>query len=81
ARQHTPLEVVAFQQFSRQTVTCTPALLDSKQEQQGDTDHMPGGFIHTIVWNIVPGIRLGDACSEKPFWHLAHEERDLIRDA
>ncbi|RAH70400.1 uncharacterized protein BO66DRAFT_438400 [Aspergillus aculeatinus CBS 121060] len=81
ARQHIPLEVAAFQQFSRQNVTCTPSLLDNKQEQQEDADRVPGGYIRTIVWNIVPGIRLEDACSNKVFWSLARKERDLIRDA
>ncbi|OJK01803.1 hypothetical protein ASPACDRAFT_1887365 [Aspergillus aculeatus ATCC 16872] len=81
ARQHITLEVTAFQQFSRQNVTCTPSLFDSKQEQQRVTDRVPGGFLHTIVWNIVPGIRLGDACGEQVFWSLAREERDLICDA
>ncbi|RAK78102.1 uncharacterized protein BO72DRAFT_495636 [Aspergillus fijiensis CBS 313.89] len=51
------------------------------EEQQGNADRVPGGYIHTIVWNIVPGIRLGDACSAKVFWSLARAEQDLIRDA
>ncbi|OJK01802.1 hypothetical protein ASPACDRAFT_1855135 [Aspergillus aculeatus ATCC 16872] len=81
ANQQVPTEVKAFQRFSSLHLRpgCTPTLLDSRTEQQGDGDRVPGGFIYTIVWSIVPGIRLGDDFGSRTFWNLPREKRDLIR--
>lgn len=43
---------------------------------------MPDGFVCYLVWNILPGIRLGDKRDRRPlFWTLPRSERDDIRGA
>ncbi|PWY77338.1 hypothetical protein BO70DRAFT_63892 [Aspergillus heteromorphus CBS 117.55] len=57
----------------------TPRLLDYKEEKQDDTGLVPGGFIIWIVWEIVPGIRLGNEIGADEFWNLELDERRVIQ--
>jgi hypothetical protein len=53
------------------------SVLGVKEEKQDDYGLVPGGYIHYVLWNKLPGTRLNDA----KFWSLHNSERDLIRKA
>ncbi|KAL4789173.1 hypothetical protein BDV19DRAFT_397375 [Aspergillus venezuelensis] len=48
-----------------------------QEDRPGGDDLVPGGFIHRILVDHAPGIRLGD----QHFWSCSREERDAIREA
>lgn len=47
-----------------------------------DSPVVPGGFVTFIVWQLVPGLRLGDPRGANPFWNPIKDrtERDFIRE-
>ncbi|OJJ42584.1 hypothetical protein ASPZODRAFT_20351 [Penicilliopsis zonata CBS 506.65] len=61
ATQYTPSELAALQTFTERCVQCTPRLLDWRSSRQEKDSPVPEGFIVWVVWEIVPGTRLGDA--------------------
>ncbi|CEJ58960.1 hypothetical protein PMG11_07599 [Penicillium brasilianum] len=59
----------------------TPKLLGYKIGKQDRSGLVPGGFITWLVWEIVPGVRLGDGNGADPFWAQERGERDQVRSA
>ncbi|KAJ5637435.1 hypothetical protein N7490_007314 [Penicillium lividum] len=60
----------------------TPKLLDSHESKQSPNLIVPGGFLTRYVWEIVPGVRLGDeGIVATGFWDNIKDlrERDMIR--
>ncbi|KAJ5735166.1 uncharacterized protein N7483_000291 [Penicillium malachiteum] len=58
-----------------------PRLLGYEKAKQGHGGYVPGGFHITIVWERVPGDRLGPRIKipDSPFWKLKRSLRDEIR--
>ncbi|OJJ45682.1 hypothetical protein ASPZODRAFT_26321 [Penicilliopsis zonata CBS 506.65] len=81
ATTYTPSELTALQKFTEGGVRYTPRLLDWRSSQQDESRPVPGGFIIWVVWEIVPGIRLGDDFGGDIFWTLPRSERDAVRSA
>lgn len=48
-----------------------PICLGHKTEQQGDSDVVPGCYIHYLAYNKFPGLHL----DETRFWALHPDER------
>ncbi|KAJ5819183.1 hypothetical protein N7474_004774 [Penicillium riverlandense] len=80
ATQVTPREALAFLKFNEEGSTITPALLGYKDTIQDDDMPVPGEFLVILVWEIVPGLRLGDHVSHKQFLKLDEAEQNLIRE-
>lgn len=62
----------------------TPRLLAFQEATQGPDGPVPDGFLVYVVWEIVPGLRLGDKFGKAtPYWETftTKEERNLIRTA
>ncbi|KAJ5608929.1 hypothetical protein N7528_009496 [Penicillium herquei] len=63
----------------------TPRLLGYEVTKQGNEGYVPGGFHTIIVWERVPGKKLGDeeawgeSMLQSPFWKLKRPLRDEIR--
>ncbi|CAL5866920.1 uncharacterized protein PFLUO_LOCUS1132 [Penicillium psychrofluorescens] len=76
----TPQEAAAFLKFYDEGSTITLALLRYKNTTQDDNMSVPGGFLIFLVWEIVPGLRLGNRVSRKQFFNLDQAERNLIRE-
>ncbi|OOF95217.1 hypothetical protein ASPCADRAFT_406036 [Aspergillus carbonarius ITEM 5010] len=72
-----PRELEGLQRCTTSGVT--PVLWDQKWERQGEEGVVPGGFILRIVWEIVPGMRLGDVYGSTVFWTLDEKKREVIR--
>ncbi|RAL05513.1 uncharacterized protein BO80DRAFT_441094 [Aspergillus ibericus CBS 121593] len=73
-----PREQGALEQYHDSGIT--PRLLDKKLDRQEPWGVVPGGFLLRLVWEIVPGERLGLGYGESMFWGLPDEERVLIRE-
>lgn len=76
-------ELRAYQIFGKNTWASkfTPSLLGYDQSKQNDSGLVPGGFPTFIVWQIVPGLWLGDYSGDATgFWDSINEraERNLI---
>ncbi|GKZ34461.1 hypothetical protein AbraIFM66950_004736 [Aspergillus brasiliensis] len=76
-----PIELEYLRTLTRKRSTITPRLLDSKEEKQDETGFVPGGFVIWVVWEVVPGLQLGDDLGCAPFWGLSRDERDAVREA
>lgn len=79
-----PAELYAYQILSKNILASkfTPSLLGYQESKQNDSGLVPGGFITYIVWQVAPGLRLGDYSGDATgFWDSIKEisERDLIR--
>ncbi|CAG8380684.1 unnamed protein product [Penicillium salamii] len=78
-----PAELSAYKTLSRNQWTSqfTPSLLAYQVSKQSDSGLIPGGFIICIVWEVVPGLRLGDSFGSEPFWASVQDitERNRIR--
>lgn len=79
-----PEELHAYQILAkdRWVSKITPSLLGYLEFKQNDSGLVPGGFLTYIVWQIVPGLRLGDYSGDATWlWESIQEraERDLIR--
>lgn len=66
-----------MQTLTRNECTVTPHIRAYKITTQGDDGIVPGGFLHLIVMDKLPGIQL----HEEVFWSFEREERDRIRQA
>jgi hypothetical protein len=69
-----------------ETAKFTPRLLAYEETSQGDEWPVTGGLPTYIVWQIVPGVRLGGSCDfgkATQFWALykTQAEREEIRHA
>lgn len=74
-------ELEALNAFTEKGSQITPTLLASEERRQADGDPVPGGYITILVWNVLPGIRLGDNLGPDTFWALSLAEREAIRKA
>ncbi|KAJ9265747.1 hypothetical protein DTO212C5_6602 [Paecilomyces variotii] len=63
---------------SRQATTYNPPELIAYRDLT-EKGSIPGGFIIWLVWEIVPGLRLGDGNGADPFWALEVHEREQVR--
>lgn len=89
ARQMKPKELIAYQTLADAPYVSkyVPALLDFEEHRQGSSNALPanlvpGGFLTIIVWERVPGVRLGDGSGKATvFWGLKDPtERVTIRE-
>jgi hypothetical protein len=76
-----PQELLAYQELTSQNLGFTPKLLGYKTTTQDKTGLVPGGFVIWLVWEMVPGLRLGskDIFGSHAFWDLDDGEREEIR--
>ncbi|PWY83837.1 hypothetical protein BO94DRAFT_576250 [Aspergillus sclerotioniger CBS 115572] len=74
------LEALRVLTKKQKTSPITPRLLDTKEDKQDDTGVVPGGFVTWIVWEVVPGVRLGDPCGAPEFWAMDSSERNAMRE-
>ncbi|PYH97696.1 hypothetical protein BO71DRAFT_372767 [Aspergillus ellipticus CBS 707.79] len=77
----TPEELWALKTMTERGSRNTPRLLDYKESTQDSSGPVPGGFITWIVWEIIPGICLGDTFGADRFWQLKQGERRAIQEA
>ncbi|GCB23012.1 hypothetical protein AAWM_05897 [Aspergillus awamori] len=76
-----PIELKHLRALTQKGSTITPRLLDSKEDKQDNTGFVPGGFVTWVVWEVVPGLQLGNDVGSAPFWGLSPDERDAVRQA
>ena len=74
-----PRELIAYLDLTEKGSTETPQLLGYKIDKQDRSGLVPGGFMIWLVWEIVPGLRLGDSNGAEPFWALDSHEREQVR--
>jgi hypothetical protein len=75
-------EFLAFMIFAKNASTVTPRFLGYRDDRQGSSGPVPGGFITYYAWEVVPGKPLGDYTGDaNEFWTLDKDERDKIRSA
>lgn len=79
ATTYSPHEFDAYKILSQKGSTITPKLLGYKEGTQDGSGLVPGGFITWFVWEIVPGVQLGDEAGAATFRALASDEREEIR--
>lgn len=77
----TPPELIAYRDLTQKHSSNTPKLIGYKSGTQERSGLVPGGFIIWLVWEIAPGLRLGDSNGAGPFWALESDERDQVRTA
>ena len=80
ATTYTPPELNAYLDLTKERSCNTPKLLGYKSGTQDFSGLVPGGFITWLVWEIVPGLRLGDRNGAGPFWCLESYEREQVRE-
>ncbi|KAF7713308.1 Uncharacterized protein PECH_005708 [Penicillium ucsense] len=76
-----PPELIAYRDLTEKGSSETPRLLGYKTGKQDGSGLVPGGFIIWLVWEIVPGLRLGDGNGADAFWALESDERQRVRVA
>ncbi|KGO43582.1 hypothetical protein PEX1_059140 [Penicillium expansum] len=79
ATTYNPPELIAYRDLTEKGSSDTPKLLGYKIDKQDRSGLVPGGFIIWLVWEIVPGLRLGDGNGADPFWALESDEREQVR--
>ncbi|OKP09391.1 hypothetical protein PENSUB_5282 [Penicillium subrubescens] len=79
ATTYNPPELIAYRDLTEKGSSDTPKLLGYKTDKQDRSGLVPGGFIIWLVWEIVPGLRLGDGNGADPFWALESDEREQVR--
>lgn len=77
----TPEELASLLDLTEKGSNITPKLLGYKIGTQDRSGLVPGGFIIWLVWEIVPGLRLGDSNGADSFWGLKSFEREQVRSA
>lgn len=78
AMKRTPQELIAYQDLTQKSSN-TPKLLGHKTTVQGKSGLVPGGFAVWLVWEMVPGLHLGNKNGPDAFWTLGDSEREEIR--
>lgn len=81
ATTYEPVELRALRDMTNMGSLNTPQLLDSSFQTQDSNGLVPGGFLIFLVWQIVPGLRLGDNLGAEAFWALEQKERSDIQAA
>ncbi|KAJ5368965.1 uncharacterized protein N7496_008725, partial [Penicillium cataractarum] len=74
-----PPELASLLDLTEMGSNITPKLLGYKIGTQDRLGLVPGGFIIWLVWEIVPGLRLGDRDGAGLFWGLTRDEREHVR--
>ncbi|KAJ5176616.1 uncharacterized protein N7482_002493 [Penicillium canariense] len=74
-----PRELLAYEDLTWHDLGFTPKLLGSKTSTQDKWGPVPGGYAVYLVWEKVPGVRLGTKDGSNVFWALDHAEREEIR--
>lgn len=77
----TPPELIAYRDLTQKHSSNTPKLIGYKSGTQDRSGLVPGAFITWFVWEIVPGLRLGDSNGAGPFWALESDEREQVHTA
>lgn len=67
ATRYTPPELTAYQDLSQKHSNNTPKLIGYRAGTQDHSGLVPSGFITWFVWEIVPGLRLGDRNGAGPW--------------
>ncbi|GKZ18593.1 hypothetical protein AbraIFM66951_007612 [Aspergillus brasiliensis] len=75
-----PVELKVYRSLPDKRPLIVPRLLEEKVVKQDESGWVPGGFLIYVVWEIVPGVQLGDTSGSKVFWSLQRAERDAIRE-
>lgn len=80
-----PKEYVALKTLSEipETSEAVPKIICYAKIQQRihPDSSVPGGFLDCLVWEVVPGVRLGDSSGKAhAFRKLKRDERQLIRE-
>lgn len=70
-----PDELLALRELTDGGCTATPRLLGWRVAKQGEDDLVPKGYIVYLVWEKVQG----EPLSERKFWCLPYDKRELIR--
>lgn len=73
-----PQELIAYEELTRKS-SITPKLLGHKTTIQDKSGPVPGGFVVWLVWEMLPGLRLGSRHGPDAFWALDDTEREEIR--
>ncbi|CDM33106.1 hypothetical protein DTO013E5_5705 [Penicillium roqueforti] len=82
ATEFTPPELKAYKFLKDKCSQNTPLLLAYKQgSQDSRSGAVPRGHLTWIVWEKVPGDRLGDFKSAFVYWDMDREERKRVREA
>jgi hypothetical protein len=79
-----PEELIAYQELTQQKSSVTPKLLGHRISKQDKSGPVPGGFVVCLLWEMVPGRRLGSKDSNDVpdlFWTLDAVERNDVRMA
>lgn len=79
ATTYNPPELIAYRDLTEKGSSNIPKLLGYKTDKQDRSGLVAGGFIIWLVWEIVPGLRLGDGNGADPFWALKSYEREQVR--
>lgn len=80
-----PRDYVAFKILSEnpETSKFVPKIIEyTKVQQRIHVDSpVPGGFLIRLVWEVVPGVQLGDFSGKAhAFWKLEPDKRQLARE-
>ncbi|KAJ5840041.1 uncharacterized protein N7525_005229 [Penicillium rubens] len=81
ATDFTPPELKAYEFLTKKGSQNTPQLLAYKRGSQDRSGVVPRGHITWIVWEKVPGKRLGDYKSAFVYWDMDCEQRKRVREA
>ncbi|KGO75384.1 hypothetical protein PITC_081380 [Penicillium italicum] len=80
ATEFTPPELTAYQSLTSKHSQNTPRLLAYKIGSQDSSGAVPKGHITWIIWEKVPGKRLGDFKSAFVYWDMDRDERKRVRE-
>ncbi|GKZ30333.1 hypothetical protein AbraIFM66950_008755 [Aspergillus brasiliensis] len=75
-----PVELKVYRSLPNKHPRIVPRLLEEKVVKQDESGWVPGGFLIYVVWEIVPGVQLGDTSGSKVQKTLDRSERDAIRE-
>ncbi|KAJ6007481.1 hypothetical protein N7540_011457 [Penicillium herquei] len=64
-----PMELKALGDLTTKQSKYAPRLIDFGIQQQDSSALVPGGALVFVVWEIVPGVRLGDSLGADAFGH------------
>ncbi|PYH33789.1 uncharacterized protein BO87DRAFT_309653 [Aspergillus neoniger CBS 115656] len=75
-----PVELKVYRSLPGKSPHILPRLVEEKVVKQDESGCVAGGFLIYVVWEIVPGIQLGDSSGSNVFWTLDRPQRDAIRE-
>ena len=71
--------MIAYLDLTQKHSSNTPKLIGYRTGTQDRSGIVPGGFITWLVWEIVPGLRLGYRNGAGPFWVLESYKKEQVR--